>query len=278
MQDIHILKTSKTPEVVIKPEKGYMLIKGRSYPEDVREFYNPLIEKIKEVISYWLTSLVDIIEVHLKMDYFNSSSAKFILDTLTLIKTLEERGKTITIYWYTNEDDIDMIDAGEELAELLEHEFIFVDNDIFYNETFDKLDISEYEIKIFPTDKTPKVILDIDKAYLLIEGISYPENADSFYASIMRKLKAAIIYWKKELAGKDKRPKLYLKINYLNSSSSKYIYGIIQMFKDIKKDSTILPELYWYYDDEDSEDIGKELEELSGVEFTFVEADKIEPK
>ena len=43
MKTIEIKATSATPEVVYDKE-GKLLIKGRSMPEDVKKFYQPLLD------------------------------------------------------------------------------------------------------------------------------------------------------------------------------------------------------------------------------------------
>ena len=54
-----------------------------------------------------------------KMEYFNSSSALIILEILNILDSIYKTGKKVTISWNYLEIDEDMLDAGEEYAELV---------------------------------------------------------------------------------------------------------------------------------------------------------------
>ena len=48
MQAIHLKPTKESPEVILDRENGIFSITGVSLPEDVKEFYMPLIEWFRE--------------------------------------------------------------------------------------------------------------------------------------------------------------------------------------------------------------------------------------
>jgi hypothetical protein len=54
-----------------------------------------------------------------KLKYFNSSSAKVLLDLFMAIETAAERGNKLTIEWHYAEDDDNMRELGEEFSEEL---------------------------------------------------------------------------------------------------------------------------------------------------------------
>jgi hypothetical protein len=58
-----------------------------------------------------------------KFDYFNSSSAKFILDILVIINQMHTQGLKMRIDWYFDENDDDMKEVGEELSEVVDFQF-----------------------------------------------------------------------------------------------------------------------------------------------------------
>ncbi len=129
MEDIYIKATEKTPEVNIKVDEGYVKIEGRSLPENVRSFYYPLVQDFNKIIEYWKKeSELEDFEFHVKLGYFNSSSAKFILDLLMAFMTIEtEAYKQTKVYWYYEEEDIDMKEAGMQMADLLNKEFEYIE-------------------------------------------------------------------------------------------------------------------------------------------------------
>jgi hypothetical protein len=56
-----------------------------------------------------------------KFEYLNTESAKSILDIITLLESISGA----RVCWYFNEDDEDMEEIGEELAELVSVPFEF---------------------------------------------------------------------------------------------------------------------------------------------------------
>ena len=110
MDTLIIEGTSKTPKVIFDAEKGELLLEGRSIPENSLEFYIPLMEWLD---TYSQEVKMDTI-VHMKLEYFNTSSSKCILDFFRKLETISNRGNKISINWYFEEDDEDMMEAGED--------------------------------------------------------------------------------------------------------------------------------------------------------------------
>lgn len=107
MEDIQIEGTPKTPTVSFSSGEGSLVIKGRSIPENSIEFYKPLIDWIEGYSKSPNGSTT----VNIQLEYFNTSSSKCILD---LFKKLEAITDGIVINWYYEEDDEDMLEAGED--------------------------------------------------------------------------------------------------------------------------------------------------------------------
>lgn len=121
MEPIKIYPTRNTPAVLLDPLRGVFKLFGRSSPEDSIQFYDP----IKDAISNKIT--VDRLDVRIRMEYFNTSSSKCIYDLLKEIKALETKGKKVMVRWYYEEDDEDMLEAGEDYSDLLNLEFRFIE-------------------------------------------------------------------------------------------------------------------------------------------------------
>lgn len=122
MEDITISGTPKTPTVEFLQEKGTLLIKGRSIPENSIEFYKPLIDWI----GAYAQSPKENTEVSIKLEYFNTSSSKCILD---VFKKLESVGSSVLIKWYYEEDDEDMLEAGEDYDAIINLPFKMIEVD-----------------------------------------------------------------------------------------------------------------------------------------------------
>ena len=132
MDKLYISPTSITPEINFSPEDNIFLIKGRSAPEDVRALYYPVNEWIKHFVDDLIHfgprhySLVYPLVLKTELDYFNSSSAKFLYDIFIELKRLLAVGIPAVIEWIYDEEDTDIRDAGSDIASLLDMEFIFV--------------------------------------------------------------------------------------------------------------------------------------------------------
>jgi hypothetical protein len=131
MKSLIIEETQATPKVILDLFNDNYEIEGCSRPENVREFYLPIIGWLKEyyqniddklIAKYTDNQLV----FKFKLDYFNSSSAKFILDILILINNIYEKGLNIRIDWYYDENDDDMKEVGEELSEVVDFQFKYI--------------------------------------------------------------------------------------------------------------------------------------------------------
>lgn len=111
--------TDDTPEVVLDKENNIFKFSGKSLPEDVKEFYAPIIEWIDDYAG----NPNDTTKIVFKMDYFNSSSSKRIVDILTQFEEMKTNGSNILIDWYYQDDDEDMQDAGEAFASIVDLPF-----------------------------------------------------------------------------------------------------------------------------------------------------------
>jgi hypothetical protein len=132
MEQFQINSTDLSPEIILSPEKNIFSIRGRSSPEDVRDLYYPVIDWINKFVI----SVLDGNSIHYSTEnpfvfkfeftYFNSSSAKFFYDILTEIKKLNLAGIPVIIEWFYDEEDIDLKEAGADIAILSEMEFTFI--------------------------------------------------------------------------------------------------------------------------------------------------------
>jgi len=133
MDPLIIEATSHSPEITFDPSSGQFSISGVSRPEDVRSFYYPVVEWLRNFLEEEIkTGKVSFTDDHpltldIKLKYFNSSSAKFLFDIFSEIGQINEEGQTIKIRWYYEEGDDDMFEAGEELSEIAEIPFEFIE-------------------------------------------------------------------------------------------------------------------------------------------------------
>lgn len=132
MQGLYISPTKNTPEIKFSPEENIFRIKGNSSPEDVREMYYPVIEWIRifiEDIIYGegaVYSTENPLKLQIDLEYFNSSSAKFLYDIFNDLKRLNDSQIPYIVEWFYEEQDTDMLDAGQDIAFLVETKFSYI--------------------------------------------------------------------------------------------------------------------------------------------------------
>lgn len=122
MDPIKIEGTPKTPTVNFNADTGVLEIKGRSIPENAVEFYKPLVD--------WIGSYGDSAQqtsmVNIQLEYFNTSSSKCILDVFKKLESINTK-TNITINWYYEEDDEDMLEAGEDYQAIINIPFKMIE-------------------------------------------------------------------------------------------------------------------------------------------------------
>jgi len=119
MEPIKLKGTDDTPSIILDKENGIFEIAGRSLPEDVNAFYEPILDWLSDYAGGPNSETV----VTFKLVYFNTASSKLILDILLKFEEISETGSDVLIKWYYPEDDEDMEEAGEEYSEIVEIPF-----------------------------------------------------------------------------------------------------------------------------------------------------------
>ena len=114
--------TPKTPTIEFKPGEGYLLLRGRSIPENSIEFYKPLIEGL----DAYNNSPQSKTTVDIQLEYFNTSSSKCVLDVLKKLEAINGNSEVI-INWYYEEDDEDMLEAGEDYQAIISVPFKMIE-------------------------------------------------------------------------------------------------------------------------------------------------------
>jgi len=119
MEVIKIVGTDDTPSVTMDVANEIFEVSGRSLPEDVAAFYEPIIDWLDRYSEEATGKTV----FNFKLVYFNTASSKMLLDILLKLEEMYESGKEVLIRWHFPDDDEDMEEAGEEYADIVEVPF-----------------------------------------------------------------------------------------------------------------------------------------------------------
>ena len=120
MENLKHEGSSKTPEVDFN-SSGELLLKGRSIPENSIEFYKPLIEWLESYSESPNSTTV----LSVQLEYFNTSSSKCILDVFKKLESVS--GSEISVKWHYEEDDEDMLEAGEDYEAIIDLPFEMIE-------------------------------------------------------------------------------------------------------------------------------------------------------
>ena len=119
-----------------------------------------------------------------------------------------------------------------------------------------------------PTRRTPRIVLEPGKIFIV--GRSIPENPGEFYRPVYDWISKYI-----QINGH--RTRIELGFEYINTSSTKWIYNIIKEISGMKNlaDSA---RIIWYYDkgDEDMCELGFILKSLVECPFFVIETEKMD--
>jgi hypothetical protein len=122
MDNLRIESTKKTPEIAFNAD-GRLRINGRSIPEDASKFYDELFDWIYA----YCQSPAESTTVDIELEYFNSGSSKALLHVLRMLSELAKKGNKLTINWYYEQGDDDIMERGEYYESILEIKFNFLE-------------------------------------------------------------------------------------------------------------------------------------------------------
>ncbi len=109
--------SERSPYVHFDSERGVLEIKGKSIPENPTGFYQQLLDWVDNYIQHPQPQTY----VYIALEYFNTSSAKSILDLFKKLDQVHSAGKSaVDTHWVYESDDIDMLEAGQDYQRMLD--------------------------------------------------------------------------------------------------------------------------------------------------------------
>lgn len=128
MRKLVIEKTSFSPGVTLDPEKDLFVITGESRPPDVANFYGEILKWFDDFSNspYVMKEADKSFAINFDFEYFNSTSAKYLLDLCKQIASARSGGMKIAVNWHYEENDLDMLEAGREMSRIARVPFEFI--------------------------------------------------------------------------------------------------------------------------------------------------------
>ncbi len=122
MESIYLEPTAITPEIDFNFNSGVLKLKGRSIPENPSDFYNQVLDWMKE----YYKSPAALSEIWFEMEYINSGSSRYILEILRNVKKYQQEGKKTIVKWFYEEEDEAIMGLGEYYRDLIEIPIEFI--------------------------------------------------------------------------------------------------------------------------------------------------------
>ena len=110
--DLKLDATSRTPAVILDSAGAHLGISGESYPEDVTGFY----AELTSALNAYFESGAKTLTTQIKLTYFNSSSARALMELLELLDEAAGAGIRITVNWFCDPDDDITREFAEDIA------------------------------------------------------------------------------------------------------------------------------------------------------------------
>ncbi len=113
MEDLILTASSETPAINFQGNTGTFSFEGKSFPENVNEFYKP----IQEYLLKYAQEPNSTTAVSFRWLYYNTATFKMIVNILLIFKEMKT---SLSVNWICAKDNELMIEKGEELKEVID--------------------------------------------------------------------------------------------------------------------------------------------------------------
>ena len=114
MESRTIAATDRSPEVRLDVANRVISFAGEAYPEDAAAFWGPILQDMQSIAEQ---EPEELLQVDFRLAYFNSSSAKALMNIFQLLESAAETGAKIRVRWYFQDGDDTIEESGEDFSE-----------------------------------------------------------------------------------------------------------------------------------------------------------------
>ncbi|MFD2232217.1 DUF1987 domain-containing protein [Phaeospirillum tilakii] len=115
---LRIAATERSPEIELDVERGLLRLRGESYPEDASSVFAPVFVALQAALA---NPAPTGLEAEFALIYFNSSSAKALMNMFLLLERAAASGIPVRVRWLYAAEDETMREFGEDFSEDLSH-------------------------------------------------------------------------------------------------------------------------------------------------------------
>lgn len=115
MEEVVLEQTRTTPKIRFSPGSGQLEISGKSIPENATMFFEPLLKNLQS----YMDSPQEETTVTINLDYFNTSTSRWIMLLFRRLVELSKREYKLIINWHYMKDDEESYETGENYEIIL---------------------------------------------------------------------------------------------------------------------------------------------------------------
>ena len=119
MQNLNYEATHSTPGIKLEAGEGVLEMYGRSIPDNAHNVFRPVLDWLEN----YMVEPKQETTLNFKIEFFNTSSSKFIPQILKKLEELNRQGFKVIVNWFYNDEDI--LDLAEDYQELVGLKFNF---------------------------------------------------------------------------------------------------------------------------------------------------------
>jgi len=123
IKDLIMAGNKTKPDVHFSYEKGELTIEGRCILEYAEIIFEPMTDWLEKYLEEPIKKTI----INLRLEYFNSSTAKALVRFLLQVKEgLEKKSDLLVNYYY---DDENIYEYGQDFQEVIGISFNFIEKD-----------------------------------------------------------------------------------------------------------------------------------------------------
>jgi len=123
MELLERIQSETSPGIIMDPIKGFIKLSGRAIPNDAERTFRPILNWMNEYIQ----NPNELTVFECEMDYFNTSSQKYMADIFKMSNQLFKNGKKVQVIWKYFTEDEDMKLIGEQFQNILDFPINFIE-------------------------------------------------------------------------------------------------------------------------------------------------------
>jgi len=124
MEIINIKGTEDSPSIILDKENSLFKIYGCSIPSNSEKIYGSVLDWF----NTYLLEQNDVTVLDFELDYFNTSTQKYLADLFKIINAKRDKSKTLKVLWKYPSDDEDMKMIGKQFEQFVDFNFEFIES------------------------------------------------------------------------------------------------------------------------------------------------------